>query len=292
MGKPAIRMLRRIVCMIACVLLCLSMALTLAAGSVRIVLHADWFTQAASTDRFVDTLHQETLDFLQDECLFYGLPFDTLKQAVTRETVQTAAACFFPAVYTDWQTGEDTANIAFDATPLKGAIDRYFATLPLEERPLDATASGTISNEIAQGLSLVLRAGIGGMISKVGKAVYSVGALPYRVAELSIWPAVFTVILAVVFFLLCQGNRYSRLYHTAGSLFIGTSIIAVPIWLLVWYDLPSKIAVGQSALRVFLEEVLYGAFGRVCLLTTSTFIVTFGALVTATILLVKKQKTA
>lgn len=292
MGNPFIRFIRRVGCVVAAAFLCLSMVVTLAAFSLRIALRQDWFITASSTDRFVDTLHAEALDYFQDECLFYGLPFETLKSVVTRGAVQEAATAFFPSVYTDWQTGQDTAKIVFDPLPLKEAIDRYFATLPNGEKPLDTTASSTISGEIAQGLSLVLQAGVGGMVDTIGSAVYAKSGSLYRIASLSLWMAVLTVMFTGIFFLLCQGTIRRRLYYTIGWLFIGASLVAVPVWLLVRYDLPKKIAIGQSALRVFLEEILYGISQHICFLTTVTFVVTFVALIVATILLVKKQKTA
>lgn len=276
------------------VVLCAAVVCSLLAFSLQAVFDSDVYGEAAETDVFVSALYTEVSEHLESECLFYDLPYDTVIKAMPVQTVQDVSREHITAVYDTLCHGTKLPSVTLDSTPFKRAIDSFFATLPVEERPLDPDASSTIAGELAESTALVMSIGISDKLLSSAHPLFAEASPLRRVAAMGIWALLAVVVLAAVSLFPFKSTLRQRAYGTASTLFVGSALVAVPMWMFAGLDLPFKIAIGDSALREYVNGVLYTVLGRANAIATITFVVTALLLIAAVVWLVteKKEKTA
>ncbi len=272
------------------VLLVLAALLCLLSLSARQVYQPSRYS-AAANDAFYDALYVAVQDHLQSEALFYGIPYETLQQGVTKQTVRAAVEPSIASVYGTLRGENNTADIALSAEPFRAAIQAYFDGLPVEERPLDPKAAETIAKELVKSTALVAASGIGDRTLKLAKPFFADSALPKQVADGFWWFVAVLGVLTVVSILPLGRSWRERLQGTAGSLFIGTALAAVPAFLFARLDFPSKLVIGESALREYVCALLYGLIDSVRTITLTAFIVMAVLLVITTVILSLMKKT-
>ena len=268
------------------VALCVLFAAVMFCLSLKPLFERSVYEKAVATDAVISALHAEVLDHMASECLFYDLPYDTLKTAVPVDMVKTILHERASVVYEALENGAQMSSVIVDPAPFKAAIDSFFNTLPSEERPLDPDASATIAAELAEGVSWVMNMGIG---DKLINIVHPLFARAHRFIDMGVWFLFAVIVLAAVSMLPVKTTLRQRAYSTAGALFIGSALVSVPTWLFAGLDFPDKLAIGDSALRELVNTVLYTAIHRMTLVTTTVFIVC-AALLTASVVWLVKQK--
>lgn len=285
--KPLLSLARLLVA----VLLCAAVVGSLLAVSLQALFKRDLYVTVAASDTVVSALHAEVLEQLESECLFYDLPYNTMKTALPENTVRTALAAYADDLYTALDSGALPSSVALDTAPFKAAIDLFFDTLPAEERPLDPDASQTIAQELSENISHVLSMGIG---EKVLKTAHPLFARAHRLVDTGVWLLLTAVVLAAVSMIPTKSTLRERAYGTASSLFVGCAIVAAPTWLFVSLDFPAKLAIGDSALREYVNGVLYTALDRMTAITTTAFVISAVLLIASVVWNVKtkKEKTA
>lgn len=274
--------------------LCASVVVALRSFSLQTVFEREIYTAAAASESFVSSLHAEALEHLESECLFYDLPYDTMSAALPVDTVKAVAAERMAAVYDSLCTGEELPSVTLDPAPFKAAIDSFFETLPVEERPLDPDASQTIAGELAESTALVMSIGISDKLLATAHPLFADTSSLRRAASMGVWGLLAVIILAAVSLIPFKSTWRQRAYGTASALFIGSAVVAAPMWLFIRLDLPSKIAIGDSALREYVNRVLYTVLDRGNAVATTAFIATAIVLIASVVWIVteKKQKTA
>lgn len=272
------------------VLLCVTVAVTLMSFSLRAVFEREVYIGAALSDSFVSALYTEVQEYLESECMFYDLPYDTIKTAFSPETVKAVAMERVTVVYDSLLTGEKLPSMAVDPAPFKAAIDSFFETLPFEERPLDSDASQTIAGELAQSTGLVMGLGISDKLVSIAHPFFADTSPLRRLADLGIALLFAIMMLTAVSLIPLRSTLRQRAYTTVGTLFIGSALVAVPMWLFVGHDLPSKLAIGDSALREFVRTALYTVINRANGIATIAFVVSTLLLIASVVWLVIFKK--
>ena len=290
MAKPLLSIARLLIA----ALLCVAVVFSLLAFSLQALFDPEVYTATAETDAFVSALYTEVSEQLESEGLFYDLPYDTLKAAVPRQTVQALAKKQMAAVYHTLCSGKKLPTLTLDPAPFKVAIDTFFDTLPVEERPLDPDASQTIAGELAESTALVMSIGISDKLIKTAHPLFAESSPLRRFANAGIWLLLAVIVLMAFSLLPFKSTLRQRAYNTASTLFISSALVAVPMWLFVGLDLPSKIAIGDSALREYVNGLLYTVLGRANTVATLIFVVAAILLIAAVVWLVteKNKKTA
>lgn len=235
---------------------------------------------------FVQGMTDYVLDDLEAECLFYDLPFDTIKTAVTTEWIRELSRQYTASVYTALCSGEELKPLDVDPAPYRAVIDSFFASLPEEERPLDVNAAATLSQELATSTEAVLAGGIINRFLGYGHdLVY--GDTPLRKTASMAWWSLAAAVLFAVLSLIPWGGRLQRFYATAGSLFVGSALAFVPLWLLKRHDLVNRLVLGDSPLKLYVGGILDGAVGGMTAAALWVFIGCAVLLVAAAVLLVR-----
>ncbi len=251
----------------------------LLAGLHGVVFREELYTGLPDGDGFTDGMTAYILDDLEAECLFYDLPFDVLRTAVTAEQVQSWAREYTAAVYEGLCTGQTVHDFAVSPAVYRPTLDAYFAELPEEERPPDEHATETLAQELADSTSEVLKGALVGTAVEYGyRFVY--GDTPVRrAAEYYLWAIVGAALLAAVSLIPVGSDWRRRLYATAGAVFIGAALAAVPLWLFKRYGLTERLVLGDSPLKLYVSGVVDG-------ITTGMTTRAMGVLVAAAVLLV------
>ena len=290
MAKPLLSAARFLLAAV----LCVAVVFSLLAFSLRAVFDPDVYAATAEADAFVSALDTEVSEHLESEGLFYDLPHDVLKAAVPVQTVQAVAKERMASAYRTLYSGTTLPNVTLDPAPFKNTIDSFFETLPAEERPLDPDASQTIAAELAESTALVMSIGISDKLLSTAHPLFAETSPLRRVANAGIWLLLAVVVLTAVSLIPFKSTLRQRVYGTAGALFIGSAVVAVPMWLFAALDLPLKIAIGDSALREYVNGVLYTVLGRANTVATIAFVVTAVLLIATVVWLVteKNKKTA
>lgn len=272
------------------VLLCVSFVISLLFFALQAVFRRETYVAAAESDAFVSSLHTEVLEHLESECLFYDLPYDTMSAALPVQTVQVVVRERMAGVYDALCTGKTLPSVALDPAPFKAAIDSFFESLPFEERPLDADASQTIATELAQSMGLVMSAGISDKLIQTAHPLFAEASPLRQLANRGFWWLIIMTVLVVISLIPFKSSYGQRAYSTAGALFIGSTLVAVPTWLFVGHDLPSRLAVGDSALKQYVNTVLYTIINRTNVIVSVAFIICLVLLILSVMWILKENK--
>lgn len=265
-------------------LLVLSVAATLLSCVLRYVLFdRTAYTKAANSPALVDSVHTTLLNRLESECLFYDLPFETLKTAVSKDVVETLVTAQTSAVYDALFDGEPLPKVQWDNTVLTRTIQSFFDTLPEQDRPTNDAAQ-TIAADLINSMSPMLRIGLGDKLLAQGHNIIK-KLLPFQsFAAITVWLALLSAVLAVGLWLVTPKSTPQRLQTVFGMVFFGSSVVAVPLWLLRWYDLPSRLVLSESALKQYVNGVLYQIVDYSVTVTSVVFAVSALVLIIAVVL--------
>lgn len=272
------------------ILLCVATAAALAVSALQPIVRRELYVSTAAKENVTQALYADALEFLESECLFYDLPFETLSTALTADMVETVLTTRMGGVYDVLRDGGTLPPITPDPEPFKAAIDTFFETLPEDEKPLDDAASATIAKEIADGVALVLGMGIGDKLTGKVSAVFSASSplMGVMAMEWLLWLVV--GILTAISLIPLKSRLYNRAYTTAGALFIGSALTAAPTWLFAGLDFPAQLALGESALREYVKTMLYTIIGRMQTVFTVAFVISGILLIAAVVGIVHCQK--
>ncbi len=251
----------------------ISLAASLLLFSLSVLFDRELYRTHAQTKAFVTALQTDVDEFLEDECLFYGIPREVVSTVLTAEQIQKAAETRMLSVYDALCNGSEPVTVTVDAAPFTKAIQAYFDTLPIEEQPLDTMAAATIAADFAKGTASVMQLGLTAKMVQTAHPLFAEGSLPRRVVSLYPWWSLATVVLVAISLLPFKSALRQRAYGTAGALFVGSALAAVPTWLFVSLDFPASIALGESALREYIRLVLYAVLERTQAITTTAFVI-------------------
>lgn len=270
-------------------LLVLSVAATLLSCVLRYaLLDRTAYTKAAHSPALVNSVHTVLLNRLESECLFYDLPFETLKTAVSKETAKTLVTAQTLAMYDALFNGAPLPKVEWDGAALTRTIQSFFDTLPEQDRPTNDAAQ-TIAADLINSMSPMLRIGLSDKLLAQGHSSIK-KLLPLQsFATITVWLALLSVVLAVGLWLVTPKSTPQRLQTVFGMVFFGSSVVAVPFWLLRWYDLPSRLVLSESALKQYVNSVLYRIVNYSVTVTSVVFAVSAVLLFTAVVLRVRKM---
>ena len=266
------RFLRPLLQTLLIVLLIVSLAATVLLGGLQNVAYRESLYHNIPDDPdFIAGMTDYVLDDLEGECLFYDLPFEKLRPVITEERIRALSREYTASVYTALCNGGDPVPITVDPAPYRAALDAFFVSLPESERPMDVNAAETIAGELAQSTAAVMSSGLIGVALTYGhRFVY--GDTPLRRAASQAGVGIAVTLLLTVLSLLPWGGWRRRLYVTAGSLFIGSALAFVPLWLLQRHDLANRLAIGRSPLKLYVDGVLGGIVDGMTALSLWVFV--------------------
>ncbi len=287
------RFLRSLLHTLVSILLIACTAMTVLLWGVnRVVFSETVYSNLAKDTAFTEGMRTYLLDDLEAECLFYDLPFDTVKTVVTAEWVNDLSQEYMAIAYDTLHNGSSTREFSVDPTPYRVVLENFFASLPEKERPLDENVAVTLSKELAQSTQQVLAGGMVNTVLDYGyRFVYGNEPLR-RVVDRSGWLAVAVLVLAVLSLLPFGSTWRQRAYATAGSLFLGSTLVFVPLWLLQRYGLAARLALGASPLKLYVTGIVDGMINGMTATAGWIFVGTAVLLVAAVIVLVFHKKTS
>lgn len=240
-------------------------------GVDRYLLRDTVYERIPQDETFVTGMKEYILDVVQDECLFYNLPFDTVGQAVTDEWVGSLCEEYTATMYAAMNSGEKVGDFVVDPTPYREVLETFFASLPEEKQPLDPNTANTIAEELAIGTAHVLQGGVSDKLIDYGHRFIYGNATMHRIRGLHGWLWLLTAVAAVCCLLPIHTSWQRRVYATAGALFIGSALVFAPLQLLHWHNVPSRWVLGDSPLKLYADRIWNGVIGGM----TNTALVLF-----------------
>ena len=250
------------------VVLCLLVMLTVVSAVARtVVLSPDTYTDFVDDD-YISSLTVLVRDELEAECLFYDLPFDMLDKPLSNERITDYARQYTDAMAKTLLNGEAFIAPSADETAFVIAVQDFFDSLSESERPLDPNAAQTVGKELAAVATAELKVGLNDAWVKKAHAML---AHPWllRVSNGFYILVSMTVIIAFAAYFLDK----RRLYGVSLSATIGAALVAVPLFLLRLYDLPKRLALMDSPLKLYIDGVLNTAIGEAARLSLIVFAV-------------------
>ena len=256
------------------------------------------FLDIPENPEFISKMQTSILDVVEDDCISVcGIPFEVLKPTVTTERVKQWTKQYCDKLYNSLRTGQKVSNFTVDPKPYHAAIVAYFENTPEEERdedfPRDAAEISEIANEnateLARSTASILEAGLPKKVFDYGhRLVYGDNFLR-KAAALWPWFALVTAALIAVCLLPWRAWR-TRVYGAAGSLFVGSALLYVPLMLLQRHDITKDIKWGQSPTRWYMEGILNGTIDRMTAIALGVFIAAAVLLVAAVVVTVWPKK--
>lgn len=239
---------------------------------------------------FINQLTVFVLDDLEAECLFYDLPFDQIKTAVTPDFMQSLARDYAAAVTQSLVTGANLTSPTVEASAYKPVVQAFFNSLPPEERPPDENAAADVAGELATSTAQVL--GGGGVSNRLPTLAHTLvynNVVLRGLASVAGWLTVLTVLCAAVCWWLSGAGWRRRSYATAGALFLGSVLACMPLWLVHRHNLAERVALGDSPLKLYVTHVLNATLGGMSTLGWWVFAVSAVLLIGSVVALVWRR---
>ncbi len=230
-------------------LLFLSFLLTMISYLVgEIFFNREYYRAVVQQPKFSESMLGYVREELESECLVYGLPFEIIDESVTAETVFAFSQNYMDAVYDAVFISGTLTKPSVNAAPFKTAIATRLSGV--EETVVDelaeelaavttAVLSAGLSQELLQPAHGVLRNEWIGQISQVFPVFLTV-----------------TVVLFGISVILDLRHIRRQMFVVFATLLTGSIVVFVPVWLIYQYDLPSKLLLTDSPLRLYVVELL------------------------------------
>ncbi len=259
------------------VLLMLSFTITLLLFCLlHIVLSDTVYRSMPEDETFVSEMTEIVLKDLEDDvCEFYGFPYEVLRTAVTPEWVKELSRQYTGSLYAATVGGGEVAAPPIDSDAYYRVILDFFNDLPAEERMENPEEEARLlAEECAASTAQVLQSGlVERVIPPAHRYIY--GNATVKFAAGLFFPMVGVTALLSLLSLLWFGSTWrQRLYATAGSLFLGSTLLAVPLWLIRRYDLAGNLAIGaKTPLKLYVDGILNGLVERMTTVAVWVFAV-------------------
>lgn len=261
---------------ILCLLLLVSFLLTALSFSVRDVvrdrtLYRDIVRQPSVPSRMIEYAREE----LEAECLFYGLPFDIIDEALTESVAAVYTESYVDAVY---DAVFITGSVA--AVPVDPALFREPIAALLEPEGIDAQTIDDLAAEFAAVTRAAWSFGLGEKLLTPLHRVCGHRLVSLLSDSAYLLLGASAALLAVSLLL---GRRCIR-RHTfvlAGTLTVGSILWFVPLWLLARYDLASRLVLGDTPLKILVDGALNGITQRLLTMAAGMLAVSLLLLVAA-----------
>lgn len=219
------------------------------------------------------------------DCDIYQMPFSVVEAELGEEKVTEQCRLYIDAFYDALYEGRDKITVEFPREGLYNAVYNYFVGEGTE-----ASRAADDAEYISVELGKRAEENICALteqrfISLLSQFVFSVPLL-HKIADLFFWAAGLAVVLLVLL-LLFGGKTFAvRLYVTGGVIFVASSVVFVPVWLLRMYNVPSKLVLAASPMKSLFESFWYSLEDRMFYISLGGFIISAALLVGAVVFIV------
>ena len=259
-------------------------------GLKTIVYNEEIYHRIPESETFIDGVLPFVEESLEAECLFYDIPFDTVRTAITDDWLREISREYTKNVYEALCSGEEVAELVVSPAPYRTVLEAYFASLPENERPLDKNVADTLSKEFAAVTASSLSSGLINRVLNYGHDFVYGDTLLRRLSAYAV-PSLLITLLLLAVNLIPWGGFRKRCYAAAGSLFVGSALTFVPLWLLKRYGLASRLALGDSPLKLYVSGIVDGMTNGFFTLSLIVFLCAAALLVLSVCLVAfKKEK--
>lgn len=275
-------------------LLCLAcFALLLACfagGMLRYSLfNRDFYPQSITDDAYCSAITAFIREDIEDDCYVYQLPFSVVEGQVSEQKVAAHCRAYITSLYDALCRGQDDTAADF---PTQGFYDAVYPYLI--GQGIDGAQAADDAQYLAEEMALRVNENVAvlsgqSIIAFLSDHLYSAGWLHALADWFWALLAGAAVLLAVQ--LLFGARRLSaRLYMAGGTLFCAAAVVFVPIWLLRIYDLPSRLVLAHSPLKVLFRSFWSTLTDRMFFISLAGLLVAAVALAVAIVYIVWRKK--
>lgn len=243
------------------ILLICSVALTLFGSLYRfLVCNPSFLKTFLPTKSFCDELREQVGEDLDHVAILYGLEEGSLDTLVTDEEIRS----FLHTMVDEFYAADSAQTVTLPAYPSEPFAQYLSEHTAYSEQAISdfATDCSAAVTEDLHAINLDLIVGI----------FVAMRSIPlYRLSPILTVACFFLSILGILFLSLMH-NRSPRAGRVLifGSLFMGTSVLFVPVWQFLLFDYIGRLNITVSAFRTLLsgilETMLYGCFAVLLLL--------------------------
>lgn len=269
--------LLRSVCKIVVLFICcLTTLLAILSAVVNCtLLNEETYASLTEREGFLQDMTALVRDELEAECLFYGLPFTVLDDALSSEAIEAFSQKYVQNLYVALRDGKPLEEPAWQSAPFVSAVQRFFDSLPDSEKPLDITAADTIGGELSVCALSMLKAGINDKMLALGHRVFS-HPLLLRLSTGFTWFVLIAVLAALFGLILAWRRARYHLYTTAFAIGVTSAVAFFSFWLFRRYDPAVRLALLDSPLKVYVDALLNSVLEQSVYITGCCFAVATG----------------
>ena len=243
-----------------------------------------------------ETYCKKITEFIREDaeldCNIYQLPFSVVEPQLGYDKISEQCQVYIDAFYDSLYSGESSITVDFPEDGLYSAVYDYFIEDGIEhERAADDAAyiSAELAKRAEENICAITEQKF---ITFLSEKVFSAEIL-HKLADVFFWAAGAAAV-SIALLLLFGARKFAvRLYVTGGVIFMASSVVFVPVWLLRIYDLPSKLVLAASPLKSLFEGFWYSLVNRMFYISLAGFVISVIALVAAIAYIIyKKCRTA
>ncbi|MBR7091994.1 MAG: hypothetical protein IKI50_02275 [Clostridia bacterium] len=247
--KPLLIGALRAVCL---VLLTAALAGGIASFLVRtVLLNRDFYLRTAEDPAYCEQLLTYVRDDLEADCDVYRLPFSLVEDRLDTAQIGRQNRQYFNALYDALTAGGQVERTAQPVDGLYDAIERHLLGegFPAEQAAEDAAY---LSEQIAERVSENVAALAGQkFLSPLSQYLFAAGWASWLYRTFWFWLGS-ALVLAVCVLLFGAERFAARLYRFSAALFIAASAFFFPALLLRFYDLPGRLPLADSPLKLLI----------------------------------------
>ena len=205
---------------------------------------------------FVDTVYGFCLSDLESQCLYLVLPYEDLAKCVDREDIRRLLTVNCSGALSAVLNNGEFVPAPYDSARFKGAVDAYLDSYVKEHA---VTVTEGTSEKIAAELTDTVSARLSVVNTKYIDVIRNIKSLSAALGILSsgfIPLLIVTAVLIVLLIILYRKNIVYSVYYILTACWAGSVMIFVPVILLKLYNLPDKLILSHSTIKVFLANAI------------------------------------
>lgn len=284
--------LRKLLSVLIIIIFILSAILSAASAFLRFtVLNDSFYIKTVTSDKYITELRQLIDNALEIDCKVYTYPYDELRSAINNDAIKMCSEQYVKNLLSALKNGNsEVEEITFPTESISKSVDEYSKTLGSDSMFASADTRALLTEKIVERIDSIINSmNMQKVTSAASSAMYS-NKIFQTVSDMFFLFTAVAVVSAVSGVIFCTGRFHTRLYTMASALWFSSTICFAPVMLIKIYNLPSRIALTVSSLKLFVTSIVSGIISEAFTVSLIIFVISTLLLIFSAVFFVIKKK--
>ena len=238
--------------------LCVLFALAAALSAICkfMLFNREFYVAALTSDKYVDEIYEQIKTDVKYQSAVYVLPESVPMKSITKSEVREDCAKYARRIFDCFKNNSsEVLSVAPDTEKMLSDIEEYLASD--KSSALNSETARTVAVPMYSEIySNCINAVSFGNVTKLVNKLFSNRAVGLLNSGFYLFSALYVLCIVAKFFL-SSGETLKRFWTIFSTGFVSAAFVFAPLAAIKQYDLPSRLALGYSPAKSFVDCVMY-----------------------------------